>query len=193
MAALLGSVDETPEMKKEMEAMLRELGAAADPDVSGSLDRKNSDPPMSNAGSVGGEHAFQETIRKTMERMQSSRDQATAAANSNDTDDVMAQLLKEMQVGGGADGEEDFSKMLLSMMEQLTNKEILYEPMKELHDKFPAWMTKNKERIKADDLSRYKQQQQLVGDIVRKFEEKGYADSRAADREYIVDRMQQVR
>jgi len=33
--------------------------------------------------------------------------------------------------------------MLLGMMEQLTNKDILYEPMKELDDKFPDWMEKN--------------------------------------------------
>lgn len=129
-----------------------------------------------------------------MERMQTSGDQATAAATSDDSDDILAQMLKDMQGGGlgGAGGDEDFSKMLMGMMEQLTNKDILYEPMKELHDKFPGWMTKNRNSTKPDDLQRYEEQQRLVEEIVGKFEEEGYSDSNAADREYIVERMQKA-
>ena len=189
MAALLGNVDETPEMKKEIEAVMRELGAAADP---GKTDSElNSTSAPSIASTSGGEDAFQETIRRTMERMQNSGEQATAAAVSDDTDDIMAQMLKEMQ-SEDAGGEEDFSKMLLSMMEQLTNKDILYEPMKELHDKFPDWMSRNKDNTKKEDLRRFEEQQRIVGEIVGKFEGKGYSDSKAADREYIVERMQKV-
>ena len=190
MAALLGNVNETPEMKKEIEAVMRELGTAADP---GKMDSNlDSTSAPSIAATSGGEEAFQETIRRTMERMQNSGEQATAAATSDDTDDIMAQMLKEMQ-SGDAGGEEDFSKMLLSMMEQLTNKDILYEPMKELHDKFPEWMTKNKDSTKKEDWRRYVEQQRIVGEIVERFEGKGYSDSKAADREYIVERMQKVR
>ena len=189
MAALLGNVDETPEMKKEIEAMMRELGSVADP---GKMDSElNSTSAPSIASKPGGEDAFQETIRRTMERIQNSGEQATAAAISDDTDDIMVQMLKEMQ-SGDAGGEEDFSKMLLSMMEQLTNKDILYEPMKELHNKFPDWMSKNIDNTKKEDLRRYEEQQRIVGEIVRKFEGKGYSDSKAADREYIVERMQKV-
>jgi len=92
----------------------------------------------------------------------------------------------------GEGSEEDFSKMLLGMMEQLTNKDILYEPMKELHDKFPAWLEKNGSSQKADDLKRYQEQQLYVKEIVEKFEEKTYTDDNAKDREYIVERMQKV-
>ena len=63
----------------------------------------------------------------------------------------------------------------------------------ELNEKFPAWMCKNKDSTKIEDLRRYQEQQRLVGEIVEKFEEKGYLDSTAADREYIVERMQKVR
>jgi peroxin-19 len=129
-----------------------------------------------------------------MERMQNSGEQATAAAEAEGSDDFMAELLKQMQSGGldGEGNEEEFSKMLMGMMDQLTNKEILYEPMKELNDKFPEWMTKNKDKTSKDDLERYQEQQGLVKEIVAKFEEPTYADSNQADREYIVDRMQKV-
>ena len=82
--------------------------------------------------------------------------------------------------------------MLMGMMEQLTNKEILYEPMKELRDKFPEWMSKNRASTAPDDLKRYEEQQRVVGEIVARFEKKGYSDDNVADREFIVDRMQQV-
>lgn len=129
-----------------------------------------------------------------MARMQESGDQATAAAAAEGSeDDFIAEMLKamgDMPSEGG--NEEDFSKMLMGMMEQLTNKEILYEPMRELNEKFPGWMEKNQGTIPEDDLKRYKEQQVLVKEMVTKFEEPKYSDSNATDREYIVDRMQKV-
>lgn len=190
MAALMGNVDESPEMKTEIDAMMRELGVAADPGThSKTKDGVNGKASLSDTG-----EPFQETIRKTMERMQASGDQATAAAKAENSDDMLAQMLKEMQVDGleGAGDDEGFNKMLLGMMEQLTNKEILYEPMKELHDKFPPWMSENRSSTSTDDLRRYDEQQRLVGEIVERFEQKTYSDSHASDREFIVGRMQQV-
>ncbi|KAH8129630.1 hypothetical protein ACSS6W_006499 [Trichoderma asperelloides] len=151
-----------------------------------------SSAPQPAAGGKSGA-AFQDTIRRTMERMQSSGDQATAAAAAGGDDDFLTEMLKQLTAGDFAGGsEEDFSKMLMGMMEQLTNKEILYEPMKELHDKFPAWLAKNKDSTPAEDLKRYAEQQTIVAEIVAKFNEPSYSDSNAADREYIVDRMQKM-
>ena len=108
-------------------------------------------------------------------------------------------MLKEMQAtgldpadGAGPGDEEEFSKMLMGMMEQLTNKEILYEPMKELHDKFPAWMERSRGKVAEEDWKRYEVQRGLVGEIVERFERKGYSDANVGDREYIVERMQKV-
>lgn len=103
----------------------------------------------------------------------------------------MAGLLKEMEAGGKPD--DEFSKVLLGMMEQLTNKDILYEPMKELHDKFPEWIENNRKSVPEPDMKRYQEQQNLVTEIVAKFEAHDYTDENAEYREYIVRRMQQVR
>lgn len=188
----MGNGDESPKMQNEIQAMLQELGAAVE------------SAPMQDHPTLGESQAvpsapadksFQEAILKTMERMQASGDKANAAAAANqDPDDILARMLKEMQDGdqGGAAGDEEFSKMLMTMMEQLTNKEILYDPMKELNDKFPQWMSKNKTAVKAEDLVRYEKQRQLVAEIVGKFEESTYSDSNAKDREYIVERMHGV-
>ena len=195
MASLMGDVDESPEMRQQIETMMEELTAAADADSHrvGGVQNAAESRAESNAPS-GPEDAFQETIRRTMERMQASGEQATAAATSEDSDDILAQMLRDMQSGGldGDGGDEDFSKMLMGMMEQLTNKEILYIPMKELNDKFPGWMSQNRERTNVDDLRRYEEQQRLVGEIVERFERMSYSDENSKDRQFIVERMQKV-
>ncbi|AEO57024.1 hypothetical protein MYCTH_2302721 [Thermothelomyces thermophilus ATCC 42464] len=197
MADLLGELEKSPEMQAQFESIFKELGAAA----SANADPASSAPTPPAAGSsssksgpTGAEASFQETIRRTMERMQASGEQATAAAAAEGSDDFLAELLKQMQNGGfdGEGSEEEFSKMLMGMMEQLTNKEILYEPMKELDDKFPEWLEKNRDKTPAEEFKRYEEQQVLVREIVRKFEEPTFSDSNAADREYIVDRMQKM-
>lgn len=202
MADLLGELETSPDMQAQLESMLKELGGAAGLGEAAGLSTapastsKAATTEKSTAGSSAGaavtEESFQETIRKTMERMRTSGDQATAAAASDNTDDFLAEMMKAMQSGGLEGGEEDFSKMLLGMMEQLTNKEILYEPMKELDDKFPAWMENNAGKVEEADMKRYREQQIYVREIVRRFEMKTYTDDNAADREYIVERMQKM-
>lgn len=203
MAELMGEMENSPEMQAQFESIFKELGAAAAATTTGEASSSGAAPSPGSAAnpqassSSGADASFQDTIRRTMERMQTSGDQATAAAQSEGSDDFMAELLKQMQAGGLGEGgvegsEEEFSKMLLGMMEQLTNKDILYEPMKELNDKFPGWIEKNKDTVSEEDKKRYEVQQGFVKEIVAKFEESTYSDSNAADREYIVDRMQKM-
>ncbi|TPX12250.1 uncharacterized protein E0L32_007136 [Thyridium curvatum] len=196
MADLLGEMENSPEVQAQFESFFSQFSAAGGDGLGGggAAAGASTAAGAASGAAAGAEASFQETIRRTMERMQNSGDQATAAATAGGSDDFMAELMKQMGGGleGGEGGEEDFSKMLLGMMEQLTNKEILYEPMKELHEKFPDWMEKNKDKTPEEDMKRYEEQQLLVKEIVAKFEEPTYADSNAADREYIVDRMQKA-
>lgn len=192
MADLLGELETSPDLQKQFEEMVKGMGDM-DSLVSGagaSGDLPSAEKPSTKAA----EESFQETIRRTMERMQESGDQASAAAASTKSDDIFAQMLKEMEKGGfdSEANDEDFSKMLMGMMEQLTNKDILYEPMKELYEKFPGWLEKNKDKVDKADLVRYEEQHTLVTEIIGRFERKGYTDSNASDREYIVERMQKM-
>lgn len=217
MESLVAELGANPTMQAQFEEMMAELIAAgAAPTTSAAAEhiKRASDnmPEMpgedvktgaGGSGSAGAkkkDESFQDTIRKTMERVQASGDAATAASASGaekSEDELLAEMMKQLSggEGGGLDGlggEEDFNSMLLSMMSQLTNKEILYEPMKELTDKFPAWMEAHAANEKAEDLGRYREQQRLVGEIVARFERSGYSDENEGDREYIVERMQKV-
>lgn len=194
-------------MQKQFEDVFKQISAAAAEEEAAESSTKSAPKassktapkpaPAAPAATTDSnlDDSFQETIRRTMERMQASGEQATAAAASGGSDDFMSEMLKQLSSGelGGEGSEEEFSKMLMGMMEQLTNKEILYEPMKELDDKFPDWLAKNRDKTPKEDLKRYEEQQVFVREIVAKFEEKTYSDSNAADRELIVDRMQKVR
>ncbi|KAJ4265544.1 Peroxisome chaperone and import receptor [Fusarium torreyae] len=193
MADLLGELEQSPDMQAQFEDIFKHIAAAE-----GTGDAP---PPNSSKGPApqapAEDASFQDTIKRTMERMQASGDQATAAAASGSADDFMSEMLKQLGSGdlgdlGGEGSEEEFSKMLMGMMEQLTNKEILYEPMKELNEKFPEWLIKNRDSTPKDDLKRYEEQQSIVREIVAKFEEKTYSDSNATDREFIVDKMQKM-
>lgn len=192
MEQLLGQKD----FQKHFDDILKEVAKEA-PEVLAEAEKGEGappPPPESAAEAEKAEKSFQETIRRTMERMQESGEQAGAAAQDTGSDDILAQMLKEMENGGfgGEGGDEDFSKVLMGMMEQLTNREILFEPMKELNDKFPKWMEDNKEKVPKEDLKRYEEQQTLVREITARFERPGYSDSNSQDREYIVERMQKV-
>jgi peroxin-19 len=190
MEQLLGQED----FKKQFEDIMKEMGDVLPPPSVSDTKEEAGIPAKASASADKSEKSFQDTIRKTMERMQESGEQASAAAASSDSDDILAQMLKEMESGGfgGEGSDEDFSKILMGMMEQLTNREVLYEPMKELNDKYPAWMEENKTKVPADDLKRYEEQRTLVREIVSRFERKGYSDDNTQDREYIVERMQKV-
>jgi peroxin-19 len=217
MTNLISELDQNPDMQKEFEKMMQELIAAGavTNDAPGQQTEagpasttpavpstaKPTAPSSSSSAKKSGapEDKFQDTIRKTMERMQASGDAATAASTSKQSQTSEDALLEQMMAslmegngGGGDGGDGDFNAMLMSMMTQLTHKEILYEPMKELHDKFPAWMTKNAGTTSKDDLARFQKQQKLVSEIVGRFERSGYSDNNEADREYIVERMQEM-
>lgn len=201
---LMGSLNSDPGYEKELnaftEAMDKEgmqpedlLKAFMGEETSQTAGNKTAQDAAAGSSSAGAEDTFQETIRKTMERMQVSGDSATAAANKASEDDMFSDLLKAVEATGGADGDEEgLTKMFLGMMEQLTNKEMLYEPMKELDEKFPQWIEENKSRLSNGDLERYTTQQVIVREIVAKFEEKGYTDENPAHRQYIWERMQKV-
>ena len=186
MAALLGNDEQSSEVKAEIDEMMKELGNASN-STKGGNDEKRTKTSSRDSG-------FQETVRRTLDRIQSSGETASAAAAEGSEEDFLAQMLKSvegMDLDEG-EGDEGFSKMLMGMMEKLTDKDILYEPMKELSDKFPRWLDENRKKTGPEDMSRYETQQRVVSEIVQRFQRPEYSDTCTTDREYIVDRMQQV-
>lgn len=146
----------------------------------------------SGAGAGTAPESFSDAIQRTVNRMKESGDKATAAA-ADDSDDLVAQLLKAVEAGAAGGGDDgDLTKMFMGMMEQLSNKEMLYEPMKELDGKFGPWITQNRGKVPDEDMARYESQARVVSQIVCKFEEEGYTDKDEKCRDYIWEKMQEV-
>ncbi|KAJ5386594.1 hypothetical protein N7509_009135 [Penicillium cosmopolitanum] len=187
------------------DVMAEEGGSGAGVDAAAGLSGAIPSPaPAATASSTSGANSdqpaesFNEAIQRTMERMQDSGNRATEAASADDglSEDMLAQLLKAVEAGASGGGEDggDLTKMFMGMMEQLSNKEMLYEPMKELDGKFGPWIEKNKaeDKVPAADMERYETQARIVKQIVTKFEETGYSDEDPKCREYVWERMQEM-
>lgn len=159
-------------------------------------EKKESPPTSSKAASAGKSNkSFEDTIKQTMSRLNDSDAQAKSAtqqSTSNSEEDMLAEMLKALD-GSGGGGEDGISKMVLDMMQQLTQKDMLYEPMKELHDQYPEWLQKNKPpKVKQEDYDRYVKQSEIVKDITNKFEEPAFSDEDEKCKTYIWDKMQEM-
>ena len=109
------------------------------------------------------------------------------------------------------ESEEELKGILETMMSQLMSKEVLYEPLKELHDKvrtsqpcslsyvhssppqFPSYLKDNDATLSAEDKTRYASQSKVVAQIVATFEDPSYTDDDAQKGLKIVELMQEVR
>ena len=125
---------------------------------------KPSPAPAAGAAETEQPENFNDAIQRTIERMKQSGDRATEAVTTGDglEDDLIAQLLKAVEAGASGAGDDgDLTKMFMGMMEQLSNKEMLYEPMKELDGKFGPWIEKSKAEgtVPVEDMERYETQE----------------------------------
>ncbi|BGP06514.1 Peroxisome chaperone and import receptor [Rhodotorula toruloides] len=121
---------------------------------------------------------FQEAIAASMSKLRDSSTSANAAAESSRPGDNagMAAMLAQMAGMpdlGNIDSEEGLQDMLDEMMKQLMSRDMLYEPLKELADKYPAYLEQHRSTLSAADIERYEKQRTIVRQIVDKFEEPG--------------------
>lgn len=139
--------------------------------------------------------SFNDAIQRTINRMKESGDKAMAAVTEDGgiSEDMLMQLLKGLEAGVGNGGDDlDLTQMIAGVMEQFSNKEMLYEPMKELDAKWGPWLKENKGKVPAEDMKRYEKQAKLVTEIVAKFEEEEYTDEDPKYRQAVWEKMQEV-
>ena len=189
-------------MQSQLEEMLSGIQQAAEAEgdtesISSQTNNKARGPGSSPSAPKA---SFKDTIAGLTDQLNNSdkttKDTLSSGIGSSDEEALLNSLLQNLPAGalGGEGGgsEDDFTNMLLGMMEQLTAKEILYDPMKELQQSFPDWMEKNKNKVPEEEMAKHREQLRLVNEIVGKFEEPGYDDRDSERRKYIVDRMQAV-
>ena len=184
-------------LKQLLSEVLAEGGAGAGVGAGDQADKESASAKANAAAAAEGTpESFNDAIQRTMNRMQESGDKATAAANDNDgdiPDEMLMQLLEALESTGGGD-DDDIQKMFMGFMEKVSSKDILYEPLKELDEKFEPWIAEKqaKGELNQEDVTRYQTQTKIVKDVVGKFEEQGYSDEDPKCREWVWEKMQEV-
>lgn len=132
---------------------------------------------------------FDFVMKETMERLRKSGEDIDSKIKNDSSgtnpEDILTQLLAGMNENGLGGGDMDMSKLLIDMLEQLSSKEVLYEPIKDLNTKFPQYLEDNKNKLDQEQYSNYTKQYEMTKDILKVFESDGYSDSNKAQRDQI--------
>jgi len=124
---------------------------------------------------------FQENIANTLKMLAES---AKTMQNSNSGGDIDSSAMEKLIEG--FEGNTELQSVMEGMVQQLISKDVLYEPMKELREKYPAWLEVNGKKLPEEDYRRYIKQYECVQKICVAFE------SADASQENIINLMQEM-
>lgn len=82
-------------------------------------------------------------------------------------EDMMNSMIAEYEKMGE---KEDFNEVVDGMMRQLLSKELMYEPMKQVCDKYPEWLATQVDALSKEEYERYGTQYQFFQRIVAVYE-----------------------
>eukprot|EP00252_Welwitschia_mirabilis_P002167 TRINITY_DN12078_c0_g1_i1.p1 TRINITY_DN12078_c0_g1~~TRINITY_DN12078_c0_g1_i1.p1 ORF type:complete len:254 (+),score=63.62 TRINITY_DN12078_c0_g1_i1:221-982(+) len=131
-------------------------------------------------------------VAETLERLaqqtkETLKGMESAMPKDNDDDlggeKMVENLLKKFEELGGS---QDMQTVVDTMMHQLLSKEILYEPMKEIGEKYPQWLEAKKSSLSKEDFTRYTHQHSLIKQLCCVYE------TEPENFEKIVDLMQKM-
>lgn len=162
---------EDPKAKEEFEHLVKQFENTHRADAKKAMEPQN----------------FDNVVKDTMERLKKQGEtideQLKNDPTSSNPEDMLTQLLAGM--GGGADGDFDMSKLLTDMLEQLSSKDVLYEPIKDLNTKFPEFLKEQKGKISEEDHTRYTKQYEITNDIMNLFESSDFDNESLQKREEV--------
>ncbi|KAJ8596672.1 Pex19 protein [Rhizopogon salebrosus TDB-379] len=185
-----GKENESSDQKEERE---RSLAAAWEAMLIEGLDGSTQQGASgaSTAPKPGEKDDFQSRIRNTMNKLKESESglKSSDASSSTASADPLEALLSQFGDLGEGEGEDELQGVLEAMMGQLMGKDVLYEPLKELSDKFPDYLETHAATISSDDKKRYDAQIICMHQLLEIFESKTYADDDDKTRVKIVELM----
>lgn len=165
---------EDPDTKDQFEKLVREFDYDADQAQAAAADPNNFDSVMKDA------------VNRLRSSGKNIDEQLKNDSSSLNPEDLLTQLLAGMGgAEGGAGGDFDMSKLLVDMLEQLSSKEVLYEPIKDLNTKFPDFLKEKKGQIPDDQHANYTKQYEITNDILAVFEAPGYNDDNKEKRDHV--------
>jgi peroxin-19 len=104
---------------------------------------------------TGPENDVEKTMAAILEEMSKANINNGEPADIHE-DEFLKEMFQNLQGGAGAGGDfnpESFNPdaVIDGMMEQLLSKDLMYEPMKQVTEKFPTWLQENKATLSPED------------------------------------------
>jgi len=82
--------------------------------------------------------------------------------------------ISQQEPGTSGTGQEDDlglpSQFLDGIMKQLVSKDVLYQPMKDICEKYPSWLEKEKGTLDSDDYRKYHDQYTIISKMCKLYE-----------------------
>lgn len=132
---------------------------------------------------------FEYVMKETMERLKKSGETVDEKIKNDpaggNPEDMLTQLLAGLGGAGGEGDDLDMSNLLANMLEQLSSKDVLYEPIKDLNDKFPEYLREKKDSITQHEYQNYTRQYEITNDILAIFDAPGYDDDKKENRDKV--------
>ncbi|CAK5271797.1 unnamed protein product [Mycena citricolor] len=159
-----------------------------------------SDPspvPGSSASSAAPQSSdFQSAIRAAMGKVREGEATMGDQSAADPSADSLEAMLSQLGLGGGGEGDLDenaLAGILENMMGELMSKDVLYEPLKELGEKFPPYLAAHSpsspaadaEPLSQEEFDRYTAQIGSIKTLLKLFEAPDYVDNEKS-REKIV-------
>ncbi|OBA19908.1 Pex19 protein, partial [Metschnikowia bicuspidata var. bicuspidata NRRL YB-4993] len=164
---------EDPEAKTQFEQLVKQF------EESHMEEAKNAQTPQN----------FDNVMKDTMERLKKSGEsideQMKKDPSAGNPEDMLTQLLAGLGDGSAGDGDLDMSKLLTDMLDQLSSKEVLYEPIRDLNAKFPEYLKENEGKISAEDHTNYTKQYEVTKEILAVFDAPGYDNNNLQHRDNV--------
>ncbi|KAG8783690.1 Peroxisome chaperone and import receptor [Serendipita sp. 401] len=135
------------------------------------------------------EDEFQKAVKQAMDKLKASDESNKSDLGDGDLADLLSSFSK-LNFDGDTDG--NVQGVLETLMGQLMSKDILYEPLKELNEKFPEYLENNRGMIATEDQVRYDKQKSIVSDVVAIFEVPDYSDTNPVTTAEIVRLMSEM-
>ncbi|KAJ6554028.1 Pex19 protein [Mycena vulgaris] len=144
---------------------------------------------------------FQSKIQQAMGKLREGEEGLQDASGSGTAPDSLETLLAQLNElgaagGAGGDGDPDEAELagfLENMMGELMSKDVLYEPLTELAEKFPPYLaTPQTPPLAAADRTRYEAQLARVRAILAIFDTPAFDDADPVARERVVALMAEM-
>ncbi|CAG5130837.1 unnamed protein product [Candidula unifasciata] len=121
------------------------------------------------AASSNNAAAFADTVEKALSGLNLNAENLQGDPNQQELWEHLAESLGTDASGGLGGAEEGLgamSGMFQSMVKQLLSKELLYQPLKEVSDKYKDYLEKNKSSLEAEKVTTYSKQLEIIEKVV---------------------------